>query len=280
MNVIAEFIEAMRESGITPDCEIVADGQMHRFHVVGDRPRTLNGWYVLFDDSVNAGAFGCWKRGISENWSAKKECTMSADEKERYRRRMDEIRKQRAEEQSRLNTECRKLSKKLWDKAKNATDSNPYLKLKGVHAYGVRQLRDLLLIPVRNTAGELQGLQFISPVGSKKFKSGTVKTGHYHSFGKIIDRTILICEGYATGASLHEATGHAIAVAFDAHNLKSVALALRRKYSDYRLIICADNDVGTEGNPGVLKATEAARIVNGFIAIPQFEQKAKGGNNE
>lgn len=85
----------------------------------------------------------------------------------------------------------------------------------------------------------------------------------------MVDR-LFICEGYATGASIHEATGHAVAVAFDSGNLKPVAEALRRKYPETKLIICADNDQWTEGNPGTTKAKEAAEAVGAAIVCPSF----------
>ncbi|MBW4057080.1 MAG: DUF3987 domain-containing protein, partial [Proteobacteria bacterium] len=96
---------------------------------------------------------------------------------------------------------------------------------------------------------------------------GTAKQGNYFPIGKPKENTLLICEGYATGASLHEATGHAVAVAFDAGNLKLVAEALRIKYPALRLIICADNDQWGEANTGVIKGTEAARAVDGWLTI-------------
>ena len=100
----------------------------------------------------------------------------------------------------------------------------------------------ILLVPLRDVTGTIQGVQFISPDGTKKFKTGTAKQGNYFSIGKPQKNTLLICEGYATGASLHESTGHAVAVAFDAGNLKPVAENLRKKFPEMKLIICADND--------------------------------------
>ena len=79
-----------------------------------------------------------------------------------------------------------------------------------------------------------------------------------------------IAEGYATGASIHEATGAAVAVAFHAGNLVPVARALRTKFPDLRLIVCADDDVNTPGNPGLAKANEAAQAVGALLAIPDF----------
>ncbi|BBA70629.1 toprim domain-containing protein [Geobacter sulfurreducens] len=282
MNIIEQFREAMSNHGLETTADIIADGNIHRFHVTGDKPRTENGWYSLYvDGDIPAGAFGCWKRGISESWCARSEHTLTPEERERHRRRMEDSKRQRAEELDKLRAECREKCTRIWNNAQPASDENPYLKHKGVHAYGVREIDDTLLVPVRDINGKLHGLQFIPPDGAnKKFKKHTAKNGHYHGFGKVKDKTILICEGYATGASLHEATGHAVAVAFDAGNLKSVAVALRHKYPAFRLVICADNDALTDGNPGLSKATDAAQAVNGFLVSPQFVSDNEGGRHE
>ncbi len=133
------------------------------------------------------------------------------------------------------------------------------------------------MVPVRDTRGELHGLQFIMPDGTKRFKSGTALTGCYQAMGKP-DGRILIAEGYATGATLHEVTDRAVACAFSSANLKSVAEALKRKYPGAILVICADDDHATEGNPGLTEATEAAQAVNGLLAVPCFPA-ARGAND-
>ena len=97
---------------------------------------------------------------------------------------------------------------------------------------------------------------------------GRVK-GCYHSIGKPAG-VLIVCEGYATGASIHESTGHAVAVAFNAGNLPAVALALRAKYPDLKIIVGADDDHLTDGNPGKAKATAAALAVGGLVAVPSF----------
>lgn len=83
---------------------------------------------------------------------------------------------------------------------------------------------------------------------------------------------LVVAEGFATGASIHEATGHAVAVAFNAGNLKAVAEALHTKYPELRLMLAADDDWRTEGNPGVTKAREAAQAVGGAVAVPVFPE--------
>ena len=121
-----------------------------------------------------------------------------------------------------------------------------------------------------NTDGEIQSIQTIAPDGRKLFhKGGTVK-GFYYSIGKPTDN-IVIAEGYATGATIHEATGYGVVVAFNAGNISSVAQAVRGKYPDADIIIAGDNDQHTDGNPGVTKATEAAEDINALLAIPQFK---------
>jgi putative DNA primase/helicase len=81
---------------------------------------------------------------------------------------------------------------------------------------------------------------------------------------------LLIAEGYATACSLHEATGFPVAAAMNAGNLLNVAKAWRAKYPRMRIVICADDDTETAGNPGMTKATEAARAVGALLAVPDF----------
>ena len=172
----------------------------------------------------------------------------------------------------------------MWSAASEA-GSSTYLERKGVQPYGVRFSSDCwLLVPMRDTAGKLWNVQRIAPEkptnGSpdKLFLKGGRKSGLCHWLtrcdgDKDALAVILICEGFATGASLHQATGHAVAAAFDAGNLLSVAKALRQSYPDTCLVLCGDDDLqtfATKGhNPGRDKATAAARAVSGLAVFPQ-----------
>ena len=156
----------------------------------------------------------------------------------------------------------------LWQRADTAT-AHDYLTTKGIKPHGVKVFGDKLLIPMRDTAGTLHSLQTIAPDGDKRFHPGGRVKGCYHSLGKPAG-VLVICEGYATGASIHECTGHAVAVAFNAGNLEAVALALHAKYPAIKIIVAADDDHLTDGNPGMTKATAAAQTVGGFLAVPVF----------
>jgi hypothetical protein len=87
------------------------------------------------------------------------------------------------------------------------------------------------------------------------------------------DDTICICEGWATGASVYDSTGHAVIIAFNDRNLVMAAEWVRQQYPDHNIIIAADDDWNTQGNPGVRCAREAARIVGGLIAVPTFDDE-------
>lgn len=270
MDEITNFKTAMQAAGIDPPAELIADSRLHRFTISGDKARSDNGWYVLHTDTPAAGAFGCWKRGISETWCGKSHQTMTQAEKTAFAEKMETVKRLRDAERERIQTDCRTWCADAWAKAKDATNENPYLKRKVVNAYGVKSFKDSLLIPVRDMAGIIHGLQFIAPDGSKVFKTGTNKAGHFFKIEQSKDNTIIICEGYATGATIHEATGHAVVIAFDAGNLLPVAQVIRSKFSDMKIVIACDDDHATEGNPGLSKATEAARAVNGLLAVPVF----------
>jgi hypothetical protein len=133
----------------------------------------------------------------------------------------------------------------------------------------VRLHKGVLTIPARDSAGEMRSLQFIGPDGDKRFLTGGEMRGCYFGIGKP-NGPLCIAEGYATGASIHAATGHAVAVAFDAGNLEPAALALRAKYPGLRIVLCADDDYQTPRNRGIRKATEAALVVGGLLAVPDF----------
>lgn len=274
--VIDRFTQAMREAGIETEAAIQADGQRHRFRVVGDKAGSENGWYVLHMDGVPAGAFGCWKRGVNESWCAKSASNMTDSERKEHIARMEASKRQHEAEQAQLRSECKAKAERLWSSASETVSADhEYLTAKGVKAYGLRQLRDALLVPVRADAGGIVGLQFIQPDGTKRFLTGTPKAGSYHRITGDLSR-VLVCEGYATGASLHEATGYAVAIAFDAGNLMPVAKALKEKLPDAVLVLCADDDRANSGNVGMMKAQAAAMAVNGLLASPTFLDSAIG----
>jgi len=266
-DAISQFCEAIERAGLPAPKAVQADGALHRFSTNG-KPNDTSGWYVLYLDGVPAGCFGCWRSGISEKWRADIGRKMTDAEKRHYRRIMNTIRRQRKEEKTQRQSEAAVRAAEIWAKAQPVAE-HPYLSAKGVDAHGLRCAGDALIVPMYDGQGQLHSLQSISGDGSKRFLSGGQVSGCYYSIGTIND-VLCICEGFATGASIHEVTGHAVAVAFNAGNLLAAADAMRENYPDVRLIICADDDVDTDGNPGMTKAKEAAAAVGADVVVPDF----------
>jgi putative DNA primase/helicase len=268
--VIGHFRTAMLDAGLACRGEFIPDGKLHRFYVEGDRRGSRNGWYCLHLDGIPASAFGSWKLGLSQAWCAKEKANLSYAERREYQARLDSIKRQREAELTDSRAKARESALFIWQRSL-PVDVHPYLTRKRVKTYGIRQYRSALVIPLRDTSGVLHSLQFIDSQGGKRFLSGGAISSHYHAIGQH-SGTLCIAEGYATAATIHQATGHAVAVTFTAGNLKPVAVALRGKFPDARIIVCADSDP-----VGIAKGREAAQAVQGCIALPDFKGVGHGG---
>lgn len=269
MDFIHQFREAIRSAGLNPPDEINPDGELHRFSSNGTRGDTA-GWYVLHGDGIPAGVVGCFRSGMTENWRADIGRSMTDAERTQHLERLDAAKRQREQAKREMQEEARQRASDEWAAATPAPDSHPYLLRKCVKAHGLRVAADgRLLVPVRDQTGELLSLQFIAPDGEKRFLTGGRIAGGYFAIGKP-GAVLCIAEGYATAATIHEATEHPVAVAFHAGNLEPVAQALRQKLPKVKLIVCADDDACTDGNPGLSKATSTARAVGGLVAVPDF----------
>ena len=267
--IVSEFRQAMAAAGIHTSEQIVPDGNLCRFHVEGDRKGSKNGWAVLFSDSA-AGRFGSWKTELDVTWSAKGARNLTPAERGRMDKKIQEDHKRREQELAERRAKGAELAREKWDSAQPAEASHPYLANKSVLPRGLKQADGILLVPVRDIDTRLHGLQRIWETGEKKFTLGTSKEGHFHFLGGTPTDRLIVVEGYATGATVHEATGDPVAVAFDAGNLRPVAEVLRGEFPGIELLIAGDNDHRTDGNPGRAAALDAAHAVNGSVAIPDL----------
>jgi len=265
---IEQFRAAIAGAGLEPPESIEADGKIHRFSTSGKRGDEA-GWYSLHLDGIPAGSFGCWRAGLQSTWCAKSDHQMTPAERETQRQRLKAIQQQRDAEQAQRQQQAAESASTLWAKADPAPADHPYLAKKGVQPHGAKVFGDNLLIALRDTAGKLHSLQTIDPEGDKRFHPGGRVVGCYFGIGKP-DGLLVIAEGFATGGTIHEATGHAAAIAFNAGGLMAVARALRAKFPTWQLIVAADDDHRTPGNPGLTKARAAAQAVGGLLAVPSF----------
>lgn len=167
---------------------------------------------------------------------------------------------------------------RIWTSARPAPEDHPYLVSKRATPLALRMdASRRLVVPLQDIDGQIHSLEFISPDGAKRYLAGGAKKGHFAVVGTEPgplakpEGPVMICEGWATGASLHMATGQRVVAAMDAGNLMPVAEALRARFPDSDLVLVADNDAkpDRDGNPGVEAARKVALAVEGRLAVPE-----------
>lgn len=311
-----DVIGQLRSFGLDVDgLEVNTPKPVRCREIGGDRER--RGWYWLSDieltnkDGTRAfyitGAFGIY-RG-AENLKARVELSkhraiITADQKAAMEARHKEMQQRRkglrAAEIQRAATKATIAWSKFVPDGESA-----YLVRKRVKPHGVRfspSGNGTLAIPMCDAAGRISGLQIIRAdrkgrhvLEKEYWPKGLEKIGRFHLVGNpMAGGVILVAEGYATAATLHEASSLPVAVAFDAGNLVHVAKALLEGYPRSRIAICADDDYlqkcklcqqpaavsvrecsscglpHGQVNPGVEAAKAAAFGVSGITIVPSW----------
>lgn len=307
-----DVLDQLRSIGLIVDDLRV--GRMTRCALADDREK--RGWYMLHElqtskgDLLIVGSFGVW-RG-NDNGACKVELRkseISREQRDALRRRLAEDKRRVAAERKAENAKAARRAAAAWKKCAT-TGESAYLVRKGVRALGIRFAPSgAAVIPVMDTAGVVHGLQVIRTAAQAKARhrrekefwpTGVAKKGHFHLIG-MPTWIVLVAEGYATAASLHDATQLPVAVAFDANNIGPVASALHKRYKTVKILICADDDMlakcvhcgerliladhptdcpkclapHTRINTGVDAASAAALEVNGAWIRPTFTDEAK-----
>ncbi len=279
-----DVLGQLREAGIVVDHLEVGAARPVRCKTV-DGGREKRGWYILHEftttagDMLLVGSFGVW-RG-NENHAQKidlRKTPISEEQRRALKLRLAEDRKAADAVRRRDAERAAERAAQAWARLEPDGDSD-YLAAKKVSGYGLRYTKNgTAVLPLLDTSGRIHGLQFLRTAATAKqvkrpakefWPAGLVKKGHFHLIGSP-DWVVLVAEGYATAASLHMATGHAVAVAFDAGNLMPVAEALKKRYPRTKILLCADDDAWTEGNPGITSAGAAALAVGGELVAPAF----------
>ena len=274
-NHIEAFRGAILSAGLTPPDNISDDGKLIRFNGTGKRGTTKDSWYVLYGDGVPAGVFGDWAATEPIKWTGKPDNAMTEAERQAVQARTVDAKEQRAKTTERKHANAQTAAAGFAEGSDPATPDHPYLAGREVQPHGLRVHGTSLVMPLYDMDGELWSVQFITSHGDKKFLPEGRVAGCFYPMGKS-NGTTVICEGFATGASIREATDLAVLVAHSAGNLKAVAEALRAKHPDERILIAADDDWQTDGNPGLTKAGEAAQAAGATVVVPQFPERFEG----
>lgn len=213
--VIDQFRAALAARDIVPPANIIADGSIHRCDVAGKNGKG-DAAYLLHLDGIPAGGLENWRDGKGwESWRVDIGRELTPAELDALRARAKSASTRRTEEAVSRHAAARELAARIWHAAQPAGDEHPYLARKGVVAHGLRVFKGALVVPICDEVGELHSLQFIGASGTKRFLKGGRVAGLYFLIGGA-SKVICIAEGYATGASIHAATGYAVAVAFNA----------------------------------------------------------------
>lgn len=277
---VSSFIDAMHAAGIRPLEPIahkLAAGQPVRFRAEGDKPGRRNGWAVLHLDGVPAGVFRHYRLGIRSIWRAGSDPrTLSPAERRAIMAKTHEAEARRKAETRAKQEEAARQAQTLWMAAISAQASHGYLAAKGLSPFGIRQSRAALLVPMFDLAFGLWNLQRIAPDGGKLFLPGGRIDGLFwcHAMhladGRPSPGPLVIGEGFATVAAIHEATGYAVVAAMSARNLEPVAKAMRGLFPARQIIIAADDDCHLAENIGLGFARSAAEAIGGLLAIPRL----------
>lgn len=306
----ADVLRQLTDAGLLVDELII--GRRVRCRVEGDRER--RGWYHLHElmtdsgGSLIVGSFGIWRgtdNGAQKVAIERGKAQLNAEQRAALRARIEADRRAADAERKAQAARAADRASRMWARLTEDGESD-YLRLKCVANHGGRYgPGGALVIPLLDAHGRIHGLQAIYPAGHRRRKqlgrdkdfwpSGLAKQGHFFLLGTPAAGGIcLLAEGYATAASVFEATGLPTAVAFDAGNLVHVANALRVRWPRVRLLVCADDDYlgkcpkcqafvrvaepgcpacGAEhgrGNAGITGASTAALAVNGAWMVPLF----------
>lgn len=303
-----QFADAMRAHGLKPQGLPVLDGKLRYVAVEGNKGRQKSGAYRgFYDEGRPAGAIYNWKQGgFVGTWKAEGELApLSAAEQAALAAKAEAQALARERERQAREAAGAQKAAQLLAGARAADASHPYLSAKGIEAHGLRvavrgqtvpvqavggaarevSIAGRLLVPLRDVNGEVRNVQTIAADGTKLYLGGAQKMGTFHLLGELRDGApVIVAEGYATGATVHRATGLPVAVALDTSNLLAVATALREQDPTRPIYMAADNDhhlplrAKPLPNAGREKAEAAAAAAGATVLLPQpvADQVAKG----
>jgi RecA-family ATPase len=259
MSEYQTLLSRIQAEGILIDA-LHPDGKLRRFPTQ-DKPKSQNGFVTVFPDM--RGAFvGNWATNMETYVSGNGHKEIGPEDFAYFEKAKEDFRLEKEREHER----AAKSSRLSYVSGRELKPSHFYLKKKQIDPIppGLKVLDGKILIPMTDIDGNHTSLQRICAAGEKRFDKGGKVTGSFFTIGG--GDTIAICEGLATGASIHKAAGHTVVVAFNAGNLEPVAIALRGKYPDRSIIICADND---ESGVGLEKAQKAAQAIQARVTMPE-----------
>ena len=273
-----DLYEAFTQVGIPfPKCKLER-GQFVRFSADGTKDGDA-GWCQLFPDGAGA-VFGDFKTEKKYTWQQRDVDAPPLSEDElKERRHREEAQRQHVEAERVANhVQAQKIAVGMLADSTELEAVHPYVVQKGITPFGARQASDgKLILPVYGPDNELQSLQFINDAGEKRFLSkGKMEAGRLTLGDPADGSPLIVCEGWATGCSLYEATGHATAISFNGGNLAPVVQDLGARYPNSRILVAGDLD---KSGAGKRYAEKALAVAPNTVAVyPGFADGREAGD--
>lgn len=273
-----ELINFLREKGFDFEPELTEQNKFQSF-----KTPTRKGWFTgsvyksKSGKEIIVASVGDWRTG--EKYHFRSSDTLDASEEREVTKRISAQKKAEADAREAARGNAAEAAQEEWSAIVDSGIKSPYLTKKKIpQTFGAKTVKSSygtieLIIPMRDVAGKLWGYQRIQEDSGKFFLPGQRTEGLFHLIGQVNpEDTLYIAEGFATGATIHLATGRAVACAFFGNNLLSVARALREKYRDTTIVFCGDDDRFSDaGNAGKEKALEAAQEISATCVFPEFK---------
>ena len=298
---ITEIEEQFRDFMLVNHCEprdnfsLCMDGQIHRYRTSEDKRSQTSGSYCIWPDGWPSGWVQDWRNGRAIKWNFKKDNIRDGNLKsslthEKIKQLEAISKKHQAEMQKQeesLRAEASEHARAVFEELKPVDVTHPYLINKGVKSYGLRvNSENVLAVPIKDIDERFISIQWITPEGEKRFFSGATTSGAFYSVALDIlkykeneKRAICLGEGYSTMATIHELTGLPCVAAMSCGNLFAVAKALKAKYPNNKIVVMADNDLKTEGNPGFNSAQKVVKAnLAAGCAVPDFKDNEDGSD--
>ncbi len=266
------IIKEFEKQGLIIVNDLICDGNIHRVQVLGDKKNKKSGAYIVHNNNK---FYSCFVQNFKTGYKNTFNTNVENNNYDSTKLNIDYEAKLKA-----LEEEQEKKAEELeeyFNNSKWAYTNNPYLVKKGFEKnYYLKQDKlGNLLIPLKDVNNKFWNIQTIFKSGDKIFQKGAKKAGCFFILGAkslYNIKDVIIVEGFATGASLHEAIQQPIIIAFDVGNVETVAKAINEKYPKKNIIISTDNDHFKDINIGLKVAKYLKEEYSFNYILPSFEE--------
>lgn len=239
-------------------------------------------WFIYWSGKTLAGhafhnaVFGNWKAGSQKLLFKSKGVKYTKEDNDYIKEQQKQAQAKAKEDRQRTQEQTADQSSKQFLEMKSADVESEYLKRKQVASKYTAKIDDkgTLHIPMYDLSKKIWGYQRIFKDGSKYFLKGQKINGTFNVIPNVAAFTqasqVYLCEGFATAASIYEATKIPTIVAFNANNLKEVYKLI----TEQKVIVCCDDDQFNPqhtGNAGRNAGDYLTQTYGALVLYPKFK---------